>query len=107
MSATAEVAVNAHGALTGIVTAVDGATAKVDTLHQSWQQNQATIADVVPTDDWTRPLNDQAHTAMGQADAAIAEHATQLTPPVPYSPDPLESGIHAQSRHQRASNGRT
>ena len=86
MSATAESAVNAHGALTGIVTAVDGATTKVDTLHQSWQQNQATIADVVPTDDWTQPLNDQAHTAMGQADAAIAEHATQLAPPVPYSP---------------------
>ena len=41
MSATAETAVNAHGALTGIVTAVDGATAKVDTLHQSWRQNQA------------------------------------------------------------------
>ncbi len=84
MSATAEVAVNAHGALTGIVTAVDGATAKVDTLHQSWQENQATIASVVPTDDWTQPLNDQAHTVMGQADAAIAEHATQLVPPPKY-----------------------
>jgi hypothetical protein len=85
MSATADTAVNAHGALTGIVTAVDGATAKVDTLHQSWQQNQATIGGVVPADDWTEPLNNQAHAVMGQADAAIAEHATQLTPPVPYS----------------------
>ncbi len=49
MNATAESAVNAHGALTGIVTAVDGATTKVDTLHRSWQQNQATIGDVVPS----------------------------------------------------------
>lgn len=88
MGATAESAVNAHGALTGIVTAVDGATAKVDALHQSWKQNQATIGDVVPTDDWTQPLNDQAHTVMGQADAAIAEHTTQLAPPVPYAPQP-------------------
>jgi hypothetical protein len=86
MSATAETAVNAHGALTGIVTAVDGATAKVDTLHQSWQQNQTTIGGIVPADDWTQPLNNQAHAVMGQADAAIAEHATQLTPPVPYTP---------------------
>jgi hypothetical protein len=84
MGATAETAVSAHGALTGIVTAVDGATAKVDTLHQSWQQNQATIGDVVPTADWTQPLNDQAHTVMGQTDAAIAEHATQLAPPPRY-----------------------
>jgi hypothetical protein len=86
MGATAETAVSAHGALTGIVTAVDGATAKVDTLHQSWQQNQATIGDAVPTADWTQPLNDQAHMVMGQTDAAIAEHATQLSPPIPYSP---------------------
>jgi hypothetical protein len=84
MSASAETAVNAHGALTGIVTVGDGATAKMDTLHQSWQENQATIGDVVPTDDWTQPLNDQAHTVMGQADAAIAEHATHLVPPPKY-----------------------
>jgi hypothetical protein len=86
MAATAETAVKAHGALTGIVTAVDGATAKVSTLHQSWQQNEASIGGVVPTEDWTQPLNNQAHNAMGEADVAIAEHATQLSPPVPYTP---------------------
>ena len=106
MSATADSAVDAHGALTGIVTAVDGATTKVDTLHQSWQQNQATIGDVVPTDDWTQPLNNQAHTVMGQADAAIAEHATQLAAPAPYLPNADKLSAFGRQSPGRTKTGR-
>jgi hypothetical protein len=107
MSATAETAVNGHGALTGIVTAVDDATAKVDTLHQSWRQNQATIGDVVAADDWTQPLNNQAHVVMGQADAAIAEHVTQLTPPVPYTAGVLRDILVPMSSPRGISAGTT
>ena len=92
MSATADGAVESHAALTGIVAAMDTATTKIDRIHQSWQHTATSSGAVLPQDDWTTPLNDQAHAVMGEADAVIAEHAGQLTPPVTYQPPAGTSG---------------
>jgi hypothetical protein len=95
MAATAETAVQSHAALTGIVGAVDVATGKVESLHRSWRQTAVQSGGVLLQDDWTRPLNDQAHVVMGEADVVIAENTVNLEPPVPYAPQVADSEFKA------------